>query len=213
MDLRDRADGSLWLIWDQYQAETAWAPKNLSRELGHVRASAEDVRLRAIRSEAEAEVARKADDCELAARHEQQAEPSRCPQSAYRVQKNILAGLMDDRRAWEAATEPQRRLANAKPKLANPNYECHDDREGGSGDATNVDDRPVVVPGCRPALARRRAERGDRRGRFAIASSVTQAVRPVGPDGEPCHWDVTSRSCSTQDHAALPHWAKSALSI
>jgi hypothetical protein len=150
-----------------------------------VRASAEDARLRVIRSEAEAEVARKAGDRELAARHEQQAERSRCPESAYRVQKNILAGLMDDRRAWEAATEPQRRLANTKPKLASPNYECHDDRGGGSGDATNVDDRPVVVPGCRLALARRRAQRGDRRGRFAIASSVTQALRPVGPDGEP----------------------------
>ena len=29
------------------------------------------------------------------------------------MQENILAGLMEDRRAWEAATEPQRRLAVA----------------------------------------------------------------------------------------------------
>ena len=112
-DLRDRADGSLWLIRDQYQAETAWAPKHVGRELGYVRASAEDARLRVIRSEAEAEVARKAGDGELAARHEQQAERSRLQESAYRMQENILAGLMDDRRAWEAATEPQRRLAVA----------------------------------------------------------------------------------------------------
>jgi hypothetical protein len=111
MDLRDRADGSLWLIRDQYQAETTWAPKNVSRELGHVRASAEDARLRVIRSEAEAEVARKAGDRELATRHEQQAERGRGQESAYRMQENILAGLMDDRRAWQAATEPQRRLA------------------------------------------------------------------------------------------------------
>jgi hypothetical protein len=112
-DLRDRADGSLWLIRDQYQAETAWAPKHVARELGHVRASAEDARLRVIRSQAEAEVARKAGDTDLAARHEQQAERSRQQESAYRTQENILAGLMDDRRAWEAATEPQRRLAVA----------------------------------------------------------------------------------------------------
>src|SRR5207253_1898937 len=63
--------------------------------------------------QAEAEAARKAGDAELAARHEQQAEHSRAHESAYRMQENILAGLMDDRRAWEAATEPQRRLAVA----------------------------------------------------------------------------------------------------
>jgi hypothetical protein len=49
----------------------------------------------------------------LAARHDQQAEHSRAQESAYRMQETILAGLMDDRRAWEAATEPQRRLAVA----------------------------------------------------------------------------------------------------
>jgi AAA domain/TrwC relaxase len=112
-DLRDRADGSLWLIRDQYQAETAWAPKHVGRELGYVRASTEDTRLRVIRSQAEAEVARKAGDHELAAHHEQHAEHSRLQESAYQMQESILAGLMDDRRAWEAATEPQRRLAVA----------------------------------------------------------------------------------------------------
>jgi DNA invertase Pin-like site-specific DNA recombinase len=117
MDLRDRADGSLWLIRDQYQAETAWAPKNLSRELGHVRASAEDDRLRAIRSEAEAEVARKAGDRELAARHEQQAERSRCPQSAYRAEGRPPGVGGGDR----AAAAPGEREAEAgEPKLRVP---------------------------------------------------------------------------------------------
>jgi hypothetical protein len=112
-DLRDRADGSLWLIRDQYQAETAWAPKHVGRELGHVRASAEDARLRVIRSKAEAEAARKAGDRDRAARHEQRAECSRLLESAHQMQETILAGLMEDRRAWETATEPQRRLAVA----------------------------------------------------------------------------------------------------
>jgi hypothetical protein len=112
-DLRDRADGSLWLIRDQYQAETAWAPKHVGRELGYARASAEDARLRVIRSQAEAEIARKAGDEQLAARHEQQAGHSQAQESTYRMQETILAALMDDRRAWEAATEPQRRLAVA----------------------------------------------------------------------------------------------------
>ncbi len=88
-------------------------PKHVGRELGSVRASAEDARLRIIRSQAEAEIACKAGDSELSARHEQQAEHSRVQESAYRMQETILAGLMDDRRAWEAATEPQRRLAVA----------------------------------------------------------------------------------------------------
>jgi hypothetical protein len=78
-----------------------------------VRASAEDTRLRIIRSEAEAEAARKAGDGELAARHDQQAERSRAQESVSRMQASNLAGLMEDRRAWEAATEPQRRLAVA----------------------------------------------------------------------------------------------------
>jgi hypothetical protein len=112
-DLRNRADGSLWLIRDLYQAETGWAPKHVGRELGYVRASAEDACLEVIRSQAEAEAAEKAGHCELAARHEQQAERSRLQESAYRTQESILAGLMEDRRAWEAATEPQRRLAVA----------------------------------------------------------------------------------------------------
>ncbi|MGH3305224.1 MAG: AAA family ATPase, partial [Streptosporangiaceae bacterium] len=122
-DLRDRADGSLWLIRDQYQTETAWAPKHVGRELGYVRASAEDARLQAIRSDAEAEAARKAGNEDVAARHEQQAEQSRLRESAYRTQETILAGLMDDRRAWEAATEPQRRLAvtaDAELRRRNP---------------------------------------------------------------------------------------------
>jgi hypothetical protein len=112
-DLRDRTDGSLWLIRDQYQAETAWAPKHVGQELGYVRVGAEDARLRVIRSQAEAEAARKTGDHELASRHEQPAEHSRLQESAYRMQESILAGLMDDRRVWEAATEPQRRLAVA----------------------------------------------------------------------------------------------------
>jgi hypothetical protein len=112
-DLRDRADGSLRLIRDQYQAETAWAPRHVGRELGYVRASADDARLRVIRNQAEAQIARKAGDHELAVRHDELAECSRAQESAYRMQEGILAGLMDDRRAWEAATEPQRRLAVA----------------------------------------------------------------------------------------------------
>src|SRR5215467_14398461 len=92
-DLRDRADGSLWLIRDQYQAETAWAPKHVSRELGYVRAGADDAWLQVIRSQAEAEGARKAGDGELAGRHERQAERSRLRESAYRTQEGILAGL------------------------------------------------------------------------------------------------------------------------
>lgn len=139
-DLRDRADGSLWLIRDQYQTETAWAPKHVGRELGYVRASAEDARLHAVRSDAEAEAARKAGNGEVAARHEQHAEHSRRQESAYQAEESILAGLMDDRQAWEAATEPQRRLAvaaDAELRRRNPEMRIEPLRSAEPEDVTD----------------------------------------------------------------------------
>jgi hypothetical protein len=51
--------------------------------------------------------------------------------------------------------------------------------------ASNVDDRTLVVPGHRPALARDQADAEVAEAAFAIAPYVTQAVRPAGPDGQP----------------------------
>lgn len=104
-----------------------------------MRAGAEDARLRVIRSQAEAAVARKAGDGELAARHEEQADRSRAQESAYRMQETILTELMDDRRAWEAATEPQRRLAvaaDAELRRRNPQMRIEPLRSAEPGQVT-----------------------------------------------------------------------------
>ena len=193
-DLRDRADGSLWLIRDQYQAETAWAPKHVGRELGYVRASAEDARLRVIRSQAEAEVARKAGDDELAARHEQQAERSRAQESAYRMQESILAGLMDDRRAWEAATEPQRRLAvaaDAELRRRNPEMRIEPLRSAEPDEVTDEQRAELdVLPEEQheyqpPAWVRELAE-----ARKAFSEKIAERQSLMEPHEDPDYEDI-----------------------
>jgi hypothetical protein len=194
-DLRDRADGSLWLIRDQYQAETAWAPKHVGRELGHLRASAEDARLRVIRSEAEAEVARKAGEGELAARHEQQAEHGRRQESAYRMQETILAGLVDDRRAWEAATEPQRRLAvaaDAELRRRNPEMRIEPLRSAEPEEVTNEQRAELdVLPGEQheyrpPAWMRELAD-----ARTAFSEKIAERQSLMQPHEDPDYEDVS----------------------
>jgi AAA domain/TrwC relaxase len=193
-DLRGRADGSLWLIRDQYQAETAWAPKYVGKELGYVRASAEDARLRAIRSQAEAEVARKAGDHEVGAQHEQQAEHSRLQESAYRMQESILAGLMDDRRAWEVATEPQRRLAvaaDAELRRRNPETRIEPLRSAEPEGITDEQRAELdVLPGEQheyepPAWVRELAE-----ARKEFSERIAERHSVMEPHEDPDHEDL-----------------------
>ncbi len=193
-DLRDRADGSLWLIRDQYQAETAWAPKHVARELGYVRAGAEDAWLRVIRSQAEAEVARKAGDVELAARHEQQAERGRSQESAYRMQESILAGLMGDRRAWEAATEPQRRLAvaaDAELRRRYPEMRIEPLRSAEPGEVTDEQRAELdVLPEAQqeyqpPAWVRELSE-----ARKAFSEKIAERQSVLEPHEDPDHADI-----------------------
>jgi hypothetical protein len=201
--LRDRADGSLWLIRDQYHAETVWAPKHVGRELGHVRASAEDARLRVIRGEAEAEVARKSGDVGLAARHEQQAERSRAQESAYRMQENILAGLMDDRRAWEAATEAQRRLAVAADTELRRRYPEMRIEPLRSAEPEEVTDEQRAALDVLheeqheyqpPAWVREIAE-----GRLAFSEKIAERRSAMEPDEDPDYEDIGQ---------AFPSWER-----
>jgi hypothetical protein len=193
-DLRDRADGSLWLIRDQYQAETAWAPKHTGRELGYVRASAEDARQRVIRSQAESEVAGKAGDHELASQHEQQAERSRLQESAYRMQEGILGGLMDDRRAWEAATEPQRRLAvaaDAELRRRNPEMRIEPLRSAEPEQVTDEQRAELDTPPEEqheyqpPAWMRELAE-----ARKAFSEKIAERHSVTEPHEDPDHEDL-----------------------
>ena len=159
-----------------------------------MRASAEDARLRVIRSAAEAEVARKAGDDDLAARHEQQAERSRLQESAHRMQEDILAGLMDDRQAWEAATEPQRRLAvtaDAELRRRNPQMKIEPLRSAEPEQVT--DEQRAELDVLReeqheyepPAWVRELAE-----ARKAFSEKIAERQSVMEPDEDPDYEDL-----------------------
>ena len=105
-------DGQLWLLPDTYAAATAWAPRHVGKELRLSRLGGFDAALGAIRAEAEADAARKADD-DRAARHEHLAASYRALRDHYQQQEQSLAQAMADRREWEQATAHSRRLAIA----------------------------------------------------------------------------------------------------
>lgn len=109
-DVRGLSEGELWLRRDQLAIETAWAPRYVNRELGHVRMSAAEARDQAVLSEAEAD---RAASQELSMRHRALANAARAREEAYRLQEEILARQAEDRAAWERATEHQRLMAVA----------------------------------------------------------------------------------------------------
>jgi hypothetical protein len=55
-------DGRLWLLRDAYDAQTAWAPRHVGKELRLSRLGAFDAALAAIRTDAETQAARKTGD-------------------------------------------------------------------------------------------------------------------------------------------------------
>jgi hypothetical protein len=112
-DVRGMPEGRLWLIRDTYAAETAWASQHVGKELRLVRLGAANAELDAIRADAEADAARKADDLERAGRHEAWAASYRAMRDRYQAQEQIFAQTMSDRTEWEHATERTRRLAVA----------------------------------------------------------------------------------------------------
>jgi len=112
-DVRAMPDGRLWLLRDTYAAQTAWAPRHVGKELRLSRLGAFDAALGAIRADAEADAARKADDHDRAARHEHLAASYRAMRDHYQQQGQALAQVMADRQEWDQATAGSRRLAIA----------------------------------------------------------------------------------------------------
>ncbi len=153
-----------------------------------------NARLRVTRSDAEAAVARKAGDAELAARHELQAAHSRQQESAYRMQEGILAGLMDDRRAWEAATEAQRRLAVAADtelRRRNPEMRIEPLRSAEPGEVTDEQRAELdVLPEEQheyqpPSWVRELAE-----ARKAFSEKIAERQSVIEPHEDPEYEDV-----------------------
>ena len=110
VDVRSLPDQSLRHMRESYKSETGWAPPHVGRRLRGVRLGAEDARLQAIRSQAEATAAT---DAETAERHTRMAASAEALQPAYRRIEARLEEAMDDRRAWEQITAGPRRLAVA----------------------------------------------------------------------------------------------------
>jgi len=104
-------DGRLWLLRDTYAAETAWAPRQVGRELRFSRLGAFDADLGAIRADAEADAACKTGDHDRAARREHLAASYRALRDHYQQREQTFALIMADRQEWELATARSRRLA------------------------------------------------------------------------------------------------------
>jgi hypothetical protein len=113
VDVRGLADGSLLHMRASYMTETAWAPRHVGRELQHVRLSADDASLAAIRARAEQRVAQQRCQGELAERHGGLARSWAAMEAFYRKQEAELERTMEVRREWEQATAQSRRLALA----------------------------------------------------------------------------------------------------
>jgi len=116
-DLRGHSDGSLWLMRDTYEAESAWLPKYVAPALGLVRQSGADAAMEAVRGDAEAEAAVKRGDQAAAERHRARAAASRARLGVYHAQEQILERADAEYREGLAAIEPQLRLAAAADSL------------------------------------------------------------------------------------------------
>jgi hypothetical protein len=110
--VRTMPDGQLWLLRDTYDAQTAWAPHHVGKELRLARLGAFDAALGAIRADAEA-AARKAGDHHHAEQHDTLAASYRALRDLYQQRDDTLAQAMADRQDWEHATTSSRHLAIA----------------------------------------------------------------------------------------------------
>jgi NAD(P)-dependent dehydrogenase (short-subunit alcohol dehydrogenase family) len=87
--------------------------RHVGKELRLSRLGAFDAALCALRADAEAAAARKADEPDRARRHENLAASYRALRDLYQQRERTFAQAMADRREWEHATARSRRLAIA----------------------------------------------------------------------------------------------------
>jgi hypothetical protein len=139
-DVRALTDGRLWLLRDAYAAQTAWAPRHVGKELRLSRLGAFDAALAAIRTDAEAQAARKTGDHDRAARHEHLAASYRTMRDHYQQQEQALSQAAIDRQEWEQATAGAHRLAitaDAELRRRHPGQRIEPLR---SAEPTRIDD-------------------------------------------------------------------------
>ncbi len=112
-DVRGMPDGSLWLMRDTYETETALAPKYVTDELRQVRLGAQDAQLASARADAEAEIAGQRGDDNLAGLHRTHARSARALQAFYEHRLPELEQQDAQYQAWDHVTEGPRRIAVA----------------------------------------------------------------------------------------------------
>ena len=108
VDVRELPDRSLEHMRDSYRSETGWAPPHVGKQLRDVRLGAGTMRLKAIRAEEEARIAK---DQTMAARHAGIAAEARELEAKYRQRETLLGKVMVERELWDKLTEGGRRLA------------------------------------------------------------------------------------------------------
>jgi len=108
VDVRALPDRSLEHMRASYQSETGWAPPHLGKQLRDVRTGANTMRLKAIRAEAEARIAK---DQTVAARHASTAAKARELEAQHREHEAMLSEVMEERNLWDKLTEDGRRHA------------------------------------------------------------------------------------------------------
>jgi len=141
VDVRELPDCSLEHMRASYQAETGWAPPHVGKQLRDVRLGAATMRLKAIRAEEEARIAK---DQAVAARHTGIAATAWALEAQYREWETLLGGVMEDRGLWDKLTErrpPPRRPGRPRttPPLPSPQDPAHGVRRtAGAGRAAGA---------------------------------------------------------------------------
>lgn len=113
LDLRDRDTGSLWLIRDSYETETAWAPKFVGPELRTARLGAAAEEESRARSMIEARAAEGRGDTQRAERMRTAAKSAETLRDWYAHQVTVLEQEHANYGAWSHHTEGSRRMAVA----------------------------------------------------------------------------------------------------
>jgi hypothetical protein len=104
-DVRARDTGSLLLMRDTYEAETAWAPRFVGPDLRAARTGAREAEFTRARAAAEARAAEASGDQQQAERQRGLAESAVSLRTWYEQQAEVLEQADADRAEWSHATE------------------------------------------------------------------------------------------------------------
>jgi conjugative relaxase-like TrwC/TraI family protein len=187
-DLRSRDTGSLLLIRDSYEAETAWAPRFVTPELRSIRSGAQHEELVRARAAAEARAAEGRGDLAAAQRQRGLARAAETLRDWYQARTAELEVTDADYRDWEHTTEGARALAiaaDAELRRREPGLALRPLRSAEPAPVTDVEraelDKGPGENGRSPAWVERLAQA---RPAFREQLAERHSVRVPDPDPE-----------------------------